>query len=145
MKISEKIKSARAKSGLTQEDVAESLEISRQTLSNWENAKTLPDISSVIKMSDLYQVSLDELLKGDVTMTKKIEKDEKTLENNNRAFKFIIILAVIIIIARIIGNFVRGPVSDFITGASPFVLLGLGIIAFAAYSENKTKDDVGQD
>ncbi len=145
MKISEKIKSARAKSGLTQEDVAESLEISRQTLSNWENAKTLPDISSVIKMSDLYQVSLDELLKGDVTMTKKIEKDEKTLENNNRAFKFIIILAAIIIIARIIGNFVRGPVSDFITGASPFVLLGLGIIAFAAYSENKTKDDVGQE
>lgn len=145
MKISEKIKSARAKSGLTQEDVAESLEISRQTLSNWENAKTLPDISSVIKMSDLYQVSLDELLKGDVTMTKKIEKDEKTLENNNRAFKFIIILATIIIIARIIGNFVRGPVSDFITGASPFVLLGLGIIAFAAYSENKTKDDVGQE
>ena len=48
---------------LTQEQVAEALGISRQTVSNWENDRTYPDILSVIKMSDLYAVSLDHLLK----------------------------------------------------------------------------------
>lgn len=49
---------------MTQEQAAERLGVSRQTVSNWETGKTYPDIISVIKMSDLYAVSLDRLLKG---------------------------------------------------------------------------------
>ena len=63
MDIGTKIKNARIKAQLTQEQVAEALGVSRQTVSNWENGKTYPDIVSVIKMSDLYAVSLDHLLK----------------------------------------------------------------------------------
>ena len=63
MDIGTKLKDARVLAGLTQEQVAEELGISRQTMSNWENGKTYPDIVSVIKMSDLYSVSLDHLLK----------------------------------------------------------------------------------
>lgn len=48
---------------MTQEQVADALGVSRQTMSNWENGKTYPDIVSVIKMSDLYKISLDHLLK----------------------------------------------------------------------------------
>ena len=77
MEIGNIIKDARKKSSMTQEEAAEKLCISRQTISNWENGKTLPDIVSVIKMSDLYQISLDELLKGDTRMIKKVERDEK--------------------------------------------------------------------
>ncbi len=65
MDIGVKIKDARLASNLTQEQVAEALGISRQTVSNWENGKTYPDIINVIKMSDLYHVSLDHLLKGE--------------------------------------------------------------------------------
>ena len=65
MEIAKKIKTARIKVELTQEHVADELQVSRQTISNWENAKTYPDIISIIKLSDLYQISLDELLKGD--------------------------------------------------------------------------------
>lgn len=65
MDIGAKIKNARIQSGLTQEQAAEALGVSRQTISNWENKKTYPDIVSVVKMSDLYHVSLDHLLKGD--------------------------------------------------------------------------------
>lgn len=65
MDIGAKIKTARIQSGLTQEQAAEALGVSRQTISNWENEKTYPDIVSVVKMSDLYHVSLDHLLKGD--------------------------------------------------------------------------------
>ena len=68
MDIGSKIKKARSKAGLTQEKVAEALGISRQTISNWENEKSYPDIISVLKMSDLYDVSLDYLLKGEETM-----------------------------------------------------------------------------
>ena len=63
MGIGIKIKEARANKGLTQEQAAEALLVSRQTISNWENGKSLPDIVSVIKMSELYEISLDGLLK----------------------------------------------------------------------------------
>ena len=53
MEIGTLIKAARKNSGLTQEQAAEALDVSRQTLSNWENGKTYPDIISVITMSDL--------------------------------------------------------------------------------------------
>ena len=53
MEIGKKLREARVTSGLTQEQVAEELHISRQTISNWENEKSYPDIASVVKMSDL--------------------------------------------------------------------------------------------
>ena len=59
--IGSKIKAARLEKKLTQEQVAEILGVSRQTISNWENEKSYPDIISVIKMSDCYEVSLDYL------------------------------------------------------------------------------------
>lgn len=65
MEIGSRIKDARTQSGLTQEQAAQALNVSRQTVSNWENGKTWPDIVSVVKMSDLYNVSLDRLLKED--------------------------------------------------------------------------------
>ena len=61
MDIGAKIKQARMEAKMTQEQVAEGLGVSRQTISNWENDKTYPDIISVIKMSDLYDISLDKL------------------------------------------------------------------------------------
>lgn len=62
--IGQKLRDARKNSGLTQESAAERLGVSRQTISNWENSRSYPDIGSVVKMSDLYSVSLDKLLKG---------------------------------------------------------------------------------
>lgn len=54
---------------MTQEQVVERVMVSRVTLSHWENGKTLPDITSLISLSDIYQISLDELLKDDPKMT----------------------------------------------------------------------------
>lgn len=75
MEIKELIRNARTENGFTQEKAAEELCVSRQTISNWENGKSLPDILSILKMSDLYHISLDELLKGDKKMVEKIKKD----------------------------------------------------------------------
>ena len=65
MKIGVKLKEARLQAGLTQENVAEEIQVTRQTISNWETEKSFPDIVSVIKLSTLYNISLDKLLKGD--------------------------------------------------------------------------------
>lgn len=68
MEIGSKLKNARNEKGITQEQVAELLGVSRQTISNWENNKSYPDIISVIKMSDIYFISLDHLLKEEKSM-----------------------------------------------------------------------------
>lgn len=59
MEISERLKQARITRGMTQKQVAERVMVSRVTLSHWENGKTLPDIASLISLSDIYQISLD--------------------------------------------------------------------------------------
>ncbi len=65
MELGKKLKEARLNAKLTQDKVSETIQVSRQTLSNWENERYYPDIVSVIKLSDLYKISLDELLKGE--------------------------------------------------------------------------------
>ena len=71
MEIEMILKKARENAGYTQEQVAERIRVSRQTISNWETGKTLPDIISIIDLSDLYQISIDELLKGDKSLKQR--------------------------------------------------------------------------
>lgn len=73
MDLGYKLRNARTQSNLTQEQVAEALGVSRQTISNWENDKTFPDIKSAVELSDLYDVSLDHLLKEEKVMSKYLE------------------------------------------------------------------------
>lgn len=132
MEIGNKIKEARNGAGLTQDQAAEKIMVSRQTISNWENGKTLPDIASVIKMSDLYHISLDELLKGDQDMMKKIEKDTNIVRSNSRLIAVgivAIIVAVVVIFASIMtGN----AVLDFLAAALPWVFMGIALACFLA-------------
>ncbi len=96
MNIGIKIKEARIAARLTQEQAAEVLGVSRQTMSNWENSKTYPDIVSVIKMSDLYAVSLDHLLKEkeEAPMSHYIdylEESTNTVKSKTKLSKIILI------------------------------------------------------
>lgn len=84
MEIGKKLKGARLGAKLTQEQVAERLFVSRQTISNWENEKSYPDIVSVIKLSDLYSISLDELLKGDNEMLEHLEESTDIVKSNQK-------------------------------------------------------------
>ena len=140
MEIGLKLKKTRVKLGFTQEQVAEKLMISRQTVSNWENEKSLPDVVSVMKMSDLYQISLDELLKGDKKMLEKIEKDIATVKSNRKMIMVgwvTIILALILSITDIV---ITQSVIDFITSAVPWALLGVGVAIICAYMNNRKEN-----
>lgn len=75
MKIGAQIKKFRTGMNLSQEELAERLYVSRQTISNWENGKSYPDIHSLLLLSTLFQVSLDELVKGDIEMMEEEIKE----------------------------------------------------------------------
>lgn len=74
MQIGQKLKEGRTAAGLSQEALAQHLGVTRQTVSSWENNRSYPDVGSLIKLSDLYGLSLDELLKEDTAMREHVEK-----------------------------------------------------------------------
>ncbi len=78
--LNEILKEKRKELDLTQQHVADHLNVTRQTVSSWEVGKSFPDISTLIKISDFYQLSLDYMLKGDVNLMKKIKKDTNDLK-----------------------------------------------------------------
>ncbi|MGL4695667.1 helix-turn-helix transcriptional regulator [Enterococcus larvae] len=71
MKISEQLKKHRKVKQISQEGLAEVVHVSRQTVSNWETGRSYPDLQSLLLLSDYFEVSLDELVRGDVSMMKK--------------------------------------------------------------------------
>jgi transcriptional regulator with XRE-family HTH domain len=71
------IKEIRENAGLSQEQFAKKLAISRQAVSKWERGAALPDIENIMYISELFNVSLDTIVKGDEKMTKKIISDSK--------------------------------------------------------------------
>ena len=84
MGICERLKQARLAANLTQEAVAEKVGVSRQTISNWENGKSYPDIVSVIILSDIYGLTLDSLLKGDEKMIKHLKDSTDAVKSNKK-------------------------------------------------------------
>lgn len=73
MNIGSKIIEIRKKRNMTQEDFAKIFHVTRQTVSNWENQKSYPDLQTLVQISDEFDVSLDTLLKEDMVMVKKID------------------------------------------------------------------------
>lgn len=81
MQFGEKLKAARVRSGMTQDAVSRQIGVSRQSLSNWENDRTYPDLASVLKLSDLYGLSLDELLREDMELRRRMEQQRERVKN----------------------------------------------------------------
>jgi len=71
MELQTQIKKYRNELSLSQDELAEKIFVSRQSISNWENGKTYPDIRSLLLLSEVFGVSLDQLVKGDIEIMKK--------------------------------------------------------------------------
>ena len=133
MEISEKLKEARQKSGMTQDQVAEKIMVSRVTVSHWENGKSLPDIVSLISLSNLYCISLDELVKGDSKMTEKVKKDAKDADNNKRLIRITGILVIAVLLVYAVSTVTGGAFRDFCEAALLWVLIGIGVAESMTY------------
>lgn len=111
MNIGKEISSIRKERKLTQEEFSKLFHVTRQTVSNWENEKSYPDLQTLIDMSEIFEVSLDKLLKEDKEMIKVIDKE------------------------RMYGKIIKREKSiiDFFTGA------GTGIVVSCLLSPESTR------
>ena len=129
MDIGGKIKKSRTDVKITQEQAAQALGISRQTISNWENERSYPDIVSVLKMSDLYSVSLDYLLKGEGPMKDYldyIEESTNTVKSKTRLSKLLLVLSYLVIWAFNImasWRFSAGSITEAQAGGVQWLML----------------------
>lgn len=113
MELNKQIKKHRAEMNLSQEELAEKLYVTRQTISNWETGKNYPDIHSLLLMSTLFDVSLDQLIKGDVEIMKEEIKTEdiKMFDRYGKIFTGLLLLSIVSIapllyFLRLFGAFI---------------------------------------
>lgn len=143
MEIGSKLKKARIENGLTQEQTADVLGVSRQTVSNWENDKSYPDIISVVKMSEIYTISLDHLLKEDNSMSKKqtymeyLEESTNTVKAKRNLERVILFSTYFLVwaVAEVVFLFVKGPITTQCDVIFRWILLPVFTLATAAIIE----------
>ena len=93
MELGKQIKMHRHEAELSQEELANRVYISRQTILNWENDKSYPDVNSLVLLSEIFQISLDKLIKGDIGVMKEVIQKEE-IEKMNRYGKIYTILLI---------------------------------------------------
>ena len=80
MELARQLRAKREERGLSQDEVSKAIFVSRQTISNWENDKTYPDVQSLLLLSQLFEVSIDALVRGDVVaMQRAIAEDSRKM------------------------------------------------------------------
>ena len=140
MEIGEKLRNCRNSAGITQEECAERLGVSRQTVSNWETGRSYPDVRSCLALGDLYQVTLDELLKEDTRMIAHLETSTDVVQSKRKNRKLIEVLTYLGIWAVSVLLFWAGGGSDAM-GYSILVLYLVLPAATAVISFLIGKDD----
>ena len=132
MEIARQIKKLRSEQGLSQEALAEKVYVSRQTISNWENEKNYPDIHSLLMLSELFGVSLDELIKGDV----EVMKEEISKEEIKKFTSLSIVFTVLMIAVAVTPI----PLARFLgwTGAAIYAVI-LGVTIYVSFKVEKFK------
>lgn len=119
MELGKQIKKYRTERSFSQDVLAEKIYVSRQTISNWENDKSYPDVKSLVLLSEVFDVSLDQLIKGDVeNMKEQINReDQKRFEDLSRIFTVMLLATLITPI----------PLAHFLS----YVGIGIWIAVFA--------------
>lgn len=135
MELGNKIKYYRGEKEFSQEELAERVYVSRQTISNWENNKSYPDINSIVLLSEVFEISIDNLIKGDVEQMKKEINSEEVKKLNFYAT----MMAILILVATILLM----PMLKFIGlyGFIPYFVLVGGAMFFAIKVDKIKKDN----
>ena len=109
MEIAVQIRKHRTESGVSQKDLADKIYVTRQTVSNWENGKSYPDIQSLLLLSQLFGVTVDQLIKGDLeTMKQEISQEAvDTFNRESRIFAAMCIVSAVTFIPAAALGFSR--------------------------------------
>ena len=135
MELGKRLKECRMKSEMTQEELADRLYVSRQTISSWENDKSYPDIHSLLMISDLFGVSLDILIKGDIEiMQEKVERSKvKSFQRDSSIFAVLLIVCIasVLPLYKWLG----------IAGGAVWAVLAAAMLYFACRVEKVKKEE----
>lgn len=138
MKIGNQINQLRKLAGMTQEQLAEKLNVSRQTISKWEAGTTLPDLDSIVKLSQMFHISLDDLLLEEKSNMAK--QDEKmTLEDlmkinlHNRRMTLLLMSGLIFLMVSALAAVFVVALS-FTTGSIEYMLYRYITVGEYAYA-----------
>lgn len=104
MNLPEKLKQCRLFLGYTQEEVATSLHVSRKTISSWENGRSFPDTNSLVHLSDIYHVPVDDLLRDD-RLLKHYADEVKDAKATSRVVVISYFLNVLLWLVNYVGFF----------------------------------------
>ena len=125
MDLGKKIIEMRKKAKLSQEQLAEKLDVTRQTISNWENGKFYPDIDALVKISKCFNISLDDLLSYDNKVLQYL-KDNTDVVKSNKKLLYAILLNILIIILFIIIGITANESTSIIV-----IVFTISIISFS--------------
>ena len=125
MDLGKKITAMRNEKNLSQEQLAEKLNVTRQTISNWENGKFYPDIDSLVNLSKFFNVSLDDLLSYDDKVLDYL-KDSTDIVKSNKNILYAVLLNILLIIAFIIVGIIFNESASII-----IIIFTVSIISFS--------------
>ena len=128
MDFGTQIKKLRNSRELTQEQLAQKLNVSRQTISSWENNRNLPDLEMVVHISQIFELSLDTLILGDPTMTTKLVKDGSEMKKAKITLYTTIIMILAGIGCFLLVNMIGATVDKNGFLHEPFFLIPIGYL-----------------
>lgn len=140
MTIGERLLNLRKEKNLSQEELANVLDVSRQTISKWETDQTTPDFDKIVPLCEYFGITSDELLSGKKDIIQSKEDDKKGKFARNVAVSvglYIFSIVLIILFAAVINQPIIGVCLFFVT-----IAIATGIIIYSAivYSDKKKKE-----
>ena len=145
MQLGKTIVKIRKEYELTQEDFAKKFNVTRQTVSNWENEKSYPDLLTLIKISDEFGYSLDAMLKENPDMTEDMNENIKLAKILIKMYEKRIVTAIIGAIACLIMAVISFITYDVVAMIIWIVALLVNVYTIVTYKpikKNKAKKDV---
>ena len=137
MELDKQIKKYRTEANLSQEELAEKIFVSRQTISNWENNKNYPDIKSLVLMSEVFQVSLDNLIKGDLErMKKEIDAQEYLRFQKDSSIFAVFLIAMLVLPVPLVTLWKWGGLVLYL------ILYAIGMVFAIRVEKYKKKYDI---
>ena len=133
MNLGAQIKKYRTEFSLSQDELAEKLFVTRQSISNWENDKTYPDIKSLVLLSEVFSVSLDQLVKGDMEEMKKEINEQEQAQLNKESTVLGVLMILLIFLAVPLAKYGGW------LGMTAYVLLTAMALAYAVKVEKHKK------
>ena len=148
MELAQQLKVKREERGLSQEEVSKAIFVSRQTISNWETDKTYPDVQSLFLLSQLFDTSIDELVKGDaVRIQQAVKQDSRIMRLLSYGMVGFWVLAFLFLLAFSLAwpepsGFARMSKGNIAGGITFIVLYAFGFGMAIAIDRLKKRHDI---